>query len=62
MSNLGVTCRGPYINHLEGGGNDDRAHRPQHRRRPQGRLRGDSIIFDPTSFLMGGIHEAWDID
>ncbi len=46
-----------------GGGapDDDRVHRP-HRRHPQGRPRGDSIIFDPTSFLMGGIHKAWDID
>ncbi len=58
---MGVTCRGPYNNHLGGGGDDDHAHQP-HRPRPQGRLRGDSIILDPTSFLMGGIHEAWDID
>ncbi len=46
---------------MGGGGDDDGAHRT-HRRRPQGRPRGDSIIFDPTSFLMEGIHQAWDID
>ena len=36
-----------------GDGDDDGGGAPRHQR-----PRGDSIIFDPTSFLMGGIHET----